>query len=60
MLFTKYSADKIKRNERKRKINRVFFGGGGPEGRRSLGKPKPLWQDNIKANVKDISWHEMH
>jgi hypothetical protein len=27
-----------------------------PEGKRPLGKPKIIWEDNIKMDVKDIRW----
>jgi hypothetical protein len=39
-----------------------FFGvgAGGPEERRRPGKPRSVWENNIKACVKEIIWHGMH
>ena len=58
MLFTKYCADEIEWNEGKWKRYWVCLGVG-PEGRRRPGKPRPVWENNIKACVKEISWHSM-
>jgi hypothetical protein len=32
---------------------------GKPEGRRSLGKPRCWWVDNIKINLREIGWGGM-
>jgi hypothetical protein len=29
---------------------------GKPEGRRSLGRPRVSWVDNIKMNLREIGW----
>ena len=29
---------------------------GNPEGRRPLGRPKRRWEDNIKMNLREVSW----
>jgi hypothetical protein len=29
---------------------------GRPEGRRSLGRPRRRWEDNIKMNLQDVRW----
>jgi hypothetical protein len=30
------------------------------EGKRSLGRPKHRWEDNIRMNLSKISWENMH
>jgi hypothetical protein len=32
---------------------------GNPEGKRSLGRPKPRWVDNTKMNLREIGWDGM-
>jgi hypothetical protein len=32
---------------------------GNPEGKRSLGRPRRKWVDNIKTDVRDIRWGGM-
>jgi hypothetical protein len=32
---------------------------GKPEGRRSLGRPKRRWEDNIKMNLREVGWGGM-
>jgi len=27
-----------------------------PEGKRSLGKPRRRWEDNIKMNLQEVGW----
>jgi len=29
---------------------------GKPEGKRSLGRPRRRWEDNIKMNLKKVEW----
>jgi hypothetical protein len=29
---------------------------GKPEGKRSLGRPRRRWEDNIRVDLKDIGW----
>ena len=35
---------------------RIQDSGGGwePEGKRPLGKPRPIWEDNIKMNLQEV------
>jgi hypothetical protein len=35
-----------------RNTNKIFFGK--PKGKRSLGKPRCTWEDNIKMNHREI------
>jgi hypothetical protein len=37
----------------KRGVYRVFFGGG-PKGKRPLGKPRRRWEDNININLQKM------
>jgi hypothetical protein len=30
-----------------------------PEGKRPLGRPKPVWVDNINMNLREILWDGM-
>jgi hypothetical protein len=32
---------------------------GKPEGRRTLGKPRRRWEDNIKMDLREIGWDDM-
>ena len=32
------------------------MGGGGPEGRRPLGRPKRRWEGNIKIDLQEVGW----
>jgi hypothetical protein len=32
---------------------------GKPESKKSPGKPKVRWEDNIKANLKEVAWESM-
>jgi len=32
------------------------FGWGGPEEKRALGRPRHIWKDNIKMDLKEIGW----
>jgi hypothetical protein len=32
---------------------------GTPEGKRLLGRPRRMWEDNIKTNLKEIGWDGM-
>jgi hypothetical protein len=29
---------------------------GNPEGKKPLGRPTPRWEDNIKADLREIGW----
>jgi hypothetical protein len=31
---------------------------GKPEGKRPLGRPRRIWEDNIKADLQDVRWRE--
>ena len=33
---------------------------GKPEGNRPLGRPRRRWEDNIKIDLKEISWEVVH
>jgi hypothetical protein len=39
----------------KRNAYRILVGK--PEGRRSLGRPRSRWVDNIKMDLREIGWH---
>ena len=30
-----------------------------PEGKRSLGRPRLRWQDNIKIDLQEVGWRDM-
>jgi hypothetical protein len=49
-----YSADQIKKNklEERREAYSVLVGK--PKGRRSLGRLRRRWEDNIKMNLQDV------
>jgi hypothetical protein len=32
---------------------------GQPEGKRTLGKPRRIWEDNISMDVREIGWEDM-
>jgi hypothetical protein len=32
---------------------------GKPEGKRSLGRPRRRWVDNIKTNLREIGWDDV-
>jgi hypothetical protein len=38
----------------KRNVYRILVGK--PEGKRSLGRPKHRWEDNIKMDLREIGW----
>jgi hypothetical protein len=40
-----------------RGVYRVLVGR--PEGRRSLGRPRHLWEDNIKMDHQEVGWEGM-
>jgi hypothetical protein len=33
---------------------------GRPEGRRSLGRPRRRWEDNIKMDIREVGWEDMN
>ena len=35
------------------------FGGGKPEGKRPLGRPRSRWEDNIKVDLQEVGWYGM-
>jgi hypothetical protein len=39
----------------KRNAHRILVGK--PEGKRSLGKPRRRWLDNIKMDLREIGWY---
>jgi hypothetical protein len=39
---------------KKRNVNRILVGK--PEGKKLLGKPIRMWEDNIKMNLREIGW----
>jgi hypothetical protein len=41
-------------NGDKRNANRILVGM--PEGKRSLGRPRRRWVDNIKMDLREIGW----
>jgi len=38
----------------RRGVYRVFLGGGEPEGKRPLGRPRRRWADNIKMDLQEV------
>jgi hypothetical protein len=44
-------------NEEKRNAYRIFVGK--PEGNRALGRPRRMWVDNTKMDLKEIGWDDM-
>jgi hypothetical protein len=47
-------AGHVTRMGEKRGAYRILVGR--PEGRRSLGRPRRRWEDNIKMDVQDVGW----
>jgi hypothetical protein len=43
--------------EGKRNAYRILLGN--PEGRRPLGRPRHMWVDNIKMDLREIGWDDM-
>jgi hypothetical protein len=41
----------------KRNAYRILVGK--PEGKRSLGRPRRRWEDNIKMDLREIGWGDM-
>jgi hypothetical protein len=41
----------------RRGVYRVLVGR--PEGRRSLGRPRHIWEDNIKMDLQEVGWEGM-
>ena len=35
-------------------VYRVFVGGGKPEGKRPLGRPRHKWEDNVKMDLQEV------
>jgi hypothetical protein len=33
---------------------------GKPEGKNPLGRPRHIWEDNIKTDLKEIDWDRVH
>jgi len=69
MVFTPHQihlGDRIERNEmvehvaRIGKIRAVYSDlVGQPEGKRSLGRPRRSWEDNIKMDLQEMGWRGM-
>jgi hypothetical protein len=47
-------AGHVARRGKKRNAYRILAGK--PEGKRPLGRPRSMWVDNIKMNLRDIGW----
>jgi hypothetical protein len=47
-------AGHVARMGEKRNAHRILVGR--PEGKRSLGRPRRRWVDNIKMNLREIRW----
>jgi hypothetical protein len=47
----------VARMREKRSANRILVGK--PEGKRSLGRPRRRWVDNIKTHLRGIGWDGM-
>jgi hypothetical protein len=45
-------------NEEKKNAYRILVGD--PEGKRSLGRPRRRWVDNIKMDLREIGWDGMN
>jgi hypothetical protein len=41
------------------KLNVYMVLVGKPEGRRSLGRPRCRWENNIKINLREVGWSGM-
>jgi hypothetical protein len=50
-------AEHVARMGEKRNAYRILMGK--PEGKRSLGRPRRRWVDNIKIDLTDIGWDGM-
>ena len=56
-----YSGDQIEKNE-KGGAGRTYGGGdyrvlvGKPERKRSLGRPRPRWEDNSQVDLQEAGW----
>jgi hypothetical protein len=46
--------DHVARMGEKRKAYRLLVGK--PEGKRPLGRPRPMWVDNIRMDLGEIGW----
>jgi hypothetical protein len=63
-----YSGDQIEKNETDRACSIRGRGEeyrgllwGKPEGRRSLGRPRRRWEDNIEMDLQEVGWgHELN
>jgi hypothetical protein len=42
----------------KRNAYRILVGK--PEGKRQLGRPRRVWVDNIKMDLREVGWDGMH
>jgi hypothetical protein len=51
-------AGHVERVGEKRNAYRVLVGK--LEGKRPLGKPKRIWEDNIKMDLREIGWDSMN
>jgi hypothetical protein len=60
-----YSSDQMEKNEMdracsmyggRRSVHRVLVRK--PEGKRSLGRPRHIWKDNIKVDLQEVGWGE--
>jgi hypothetical protein len=40
-----------------RKVYKVLVGK--PEGKRTLGRPRPRWEDGIRTGLMEIGWGEL-
>jgi hypothetical protein len=45
----------VARMGERREVNRIL-GGGEPEGKRPLGRPRSRWEDNIKMDLQEVGW----
>jgi hypothetical protein len=45
-------------NGEKRNACRILVGK--PEGKRSLGRPRRMWEDNIRMDLREIGWGGMN
>ena len=60
-----YSDDEIEKNEMGGHVARMgetrgvyLILVGKPEGKRSLGRPRRRWEDNIKMDLQEVGWSE--
>jgi hypothetical protein len=51
-------AGHVARMWEKRDAYRILMGK--PEGKRSLGRPRRRWEDNIKMNLRELGWDGMN